>query len=166
VGLDRQQELEPKERPEEGIEYAWVDLERAVVRATVLVRDREVRVRADTYEDLAEARCFVETCLRGLIHPVTEEFEESGVISGATPPPGVSQPRGSAFLKTFLDRWPDIPSPVLDDRTPREAGKSQSGRRRVADLLLGMERDFARQKRLGRAWADITPLREQFVLTP
>ncbi|HSB73422.1 MAG TPA: SEC-C domain-containing protein [Candidatus Methylomirabilis sp.] len=164
AGLDRQMELELDREAGDEARYAWIDLDRAVVRGTVLVRAGAVEVSADTREDLAEAGRYVEACLRGLVQPV-EAIQEGG---GSTPPPlparGGGFPHGAAFLSRILDGWPDRPSPLLHDRTPREAYASRSGRQLVHAILLGLERDLARQKRLGRAWADLTPLREQFNL--
>lgn len=164
AGLHRQPELEEDARTEEEIRYAWVDPDRAVARATLLVRSGEVEVRADTREDLVDAAAFLETCLRGLIQPAPEPPAEAG------PPPEEEawQPRpgppGVAFFARVLDRWPDTPSPVLEDRTPREVCRSRGGRQPVAALLLGLERDLGRLKRLGRASADLTSVREQLHL--
>jgi hypothetical protein len=54
----------------------------------------------------------------------------------------------------------------LDDRTPREACRSRGGRERVAAILLDLERDLARLKRLGRPSIDLAAVREQLHLTP
>lgn len=170
AGLDRQQELERGEGAGTEIRYVWIDPERAIGRATLLVRAGEVTVTADTSEDLADARRFLETCLRGLIHPLVERRTESTPDAPRTPPRELARtgprPGGAAFFARILDRWPDTPSPLLNDRTPRQACGSRAGRQQVAALLLSLERDFARQKRLGRAWADVTPLREQLDLLP
>jgi hypothetical protein len=164
ASLDRQPELEREAGTEDETRYAWVDLERAIVRATVLLRSGEVEVSADTQEDLADAVAFLETCLRGLTQPV--QRPQAG--PEASPAEVASRPRsmapGTAFLRRILERWPDTPCPLLDDRTPREVCRSRGGRQRVAALLLGLERDFGRLKRLGRASADLTSVREQLHL--
>jgi hypothetical protein len=144
--------------------YAWVDLERAVTRATVSIRPDEIRVTADTGEDLTQAAQFLETCLRSLVEfvgEVTSEAEETGKDA---PPRRALLAPGTAFFARVLDRWPDSPSPLLEDRTPRQAVKSRAGRQQVAGILLGLEREFDRLRRLGRAWADLTALREELNL--
>jgi hypothetical protein len=148
----------------EEVRYAWIDLDRAVARAMVSVRNDEVQVTADTREDLTDAAHFVETCLRGLIEFIGEEATEAMDTGRGAAAHRESVAPGTAFLCAALDRWADSPSPLLDDRTPREAARSRTGRQQVAAALLGLERDMARQKRLGRAWADVSNLREQLDL--
>jgi len=164
AGLDRHPELERQAETGEEVRYAWIDLERAVTRAMVSVRHDEIQVTADTREDLTEAEDFLETCLRGLVEFVGREAAEgmdTGEDAAARRESGAP---GTAFLRTVLDRWADSPSPLLDDRTPREAAKSRMGRQQVAAALLGLEREMARLKRLGRAWVDVSGLREQLDL--
>jgi hypothetical protein len=164
ASLERDPELERQAETGEEVRYAWIDLERAVTRAMVSVRLDEIQVTADTREDLTEAEAFLETCLRGLVEFVGREAAEgmdTGEDAAARRESGAP---GTAFLRTVLDRWADSPSPFLDDRTPREAARSRTGRQQVAAALLGLEREMARQKRLGRAWADVSGLREQLDL--
>ncbi len=164
--LDRQPELEGDETGGDEARYAWVDLERAVTRASVLARSGEVELRADSQEDLAAAKGFLETCLRGLIQPVEEQavepaelFEDEGRRTGSGIP-------GASFLARVLDRWADTPHPLLDGHTPRDAMKFRAEREQVAWLLADLERDMARLRRLGRAWADVGPVREALSLPP
>ncbi len=166
AGLDRQPELEREDGTGEETRYAWVDPERAIARATVLLRPGEVEVSADTQDDLVDAVAFLETCLRGLTQPV----QRTQAAPEASPTEAISRARsgapGTAFLARILDRWPDRPSPPLDDRTPREVCRSRGGRQRVTAILLDLERDLNRLKRLGRASADLTVLWEQLDLSP
>jgi len=166
AGLDRQSELVRETGTGGEVHYARIDSRWAITRATVLVRSGEVQVRADTREDLAEARRFLEECLQGLIQPSAERADETAAPSHDEVKRLGSGPPGADFFTRVLARWPDTLSGLLDDRTPREAVKSQAGRQQVLALLLGLERDFARLKRLGRAWADVNPLREQLGLLP
>jgi hypothetical protein len=166
AGLDRHPELERQAETGEEVRYAWIDLERAVVRAMVSVQHDEIQVTADTREDLTEAARFLETCLRGLVEFVGQEAAEgmdTGEDAAARRESGAP---GTAFLRKVLDRWADSPSPLLDDRTPREAARSRTGRQQVAAVLLGLEREFVRLRRLGRAWADVSGLRQQLDLPP
>lgn len=164
AGLDRQPELVRDIETGDEVRYAWIDPGRAITRAAVLVRSGEVQVSADSREDLSDARRLVETCLRGLIEPRGQHAEETGApATSDTSRSGPGAPR-EAFFARILERWPDTPSPLLDERTPREACRTRAGRRQVAALVLGLERDFGRLKRLGRAGADLTPLRERLDL--
>jgi len=164
--LERQTNLERDAGTGEEACYAWVDPERAIVRATFLPRSGEVEVRADAPQDLADAAAFLETCLRGLIQPLGGHPAGAHAADGGTASRSPSGPPGTAFLSRVLDRWPDTASPLLNDRTPREACRSRGGRERVAAILLNLERDLARLKRLGRPSIDLAAVREQLHLTP
>ena len=164
ASLDRQMEVERQAGTRDEVRYAWVDLERAVTRATVSIRLDEIRVTADTREDLTGAAHFLETCLRSLVEFAGEETPEVEDAGGDAARRRASVAPGTAFFARVLDRWPDSPSLLLDDRTPRESVKSRTGRQQVAGSLLGLEREFDRLRRLGRAWADLTALREQLNL--
>ena len=166
AGLDRQSNLERDAGAGEEARYAWVDPERAVTRATFLLRSGEVEVRADGPQDLADAAAFLETCLRGLIQPLGEGPAGAHAVDGEAASRPRSGPPGTAFLSRVLDRWPDTASPLLDDRTPREVCRSRGGRERVAAILLDLERDVGRLKRLGRPSIDLAAVREQLHLTP
>jgi hypothetical protein len=163
--LDRQPNLERDAGAGEEARYAWVDPERAILRATFFLRSGEVEARADAPQDLADAAAFLETCLRGLIQPLGEHPGGAGAVDGGAASPPRSGPPGTAFLSRVLDRWPDTPSPLLDDRTPREACRSRGGREAVAAILLDLERDLARLTRLGRPSVNPTPVRERLHLT-
>jgi hypothetical protein len=166
AALDRQSELERDEETGDEVRYARVDLERGVTLATLLVRSGELELCANSREDLAATKSFLETCLRGLIHQVEEQAgEPSGAFTNETQRAGSGLP-GASFLARYLERWPDTPHPLLDGHTPRDAARFRAGRDQVRWLLTNLERDMARQKRLGRAAADVGPLWERLQMTP
>jgi hypothetical protein len=166
ASLDRQPELEREAGTAEEVRYVWVDLEHATTRATVFLSSGAVEVRADTPEDLAEAMTFLETCLRGLTQAVEQMRGVPETFPGEVPLERRTGPPGAAFVPRFFDRWPETPSPLLDDRTPQEVCRSRGGRQRVMAILLDLERDLNRLKRLGRPSIDLTFLWEQLDLTP
>lgn len=157
--LERQPALEWLDDGEAGMRYAWVDLQSGVARAELALNVNEILVRADTREDLAQACALLLTSLRGLVEPAGAGDLEASVGGGEESAP--ARPWGASFLTRMLGRWAETPSPLLRNRAPRELCKSPARRQEVAALLVGLERDLARQKRLGRAWVDTTPLREQ-----
>jgi hypothetical protein len=166
AALDRQPDLERGEAEGDEVRYAYIDSERAITRATVFVRLGQVDLRANSREDLSAARVLLETCLRGLIHPMEEQpCEPSDSPTDETRGPAVGM-RGESFYSRFLHEWADTPNLTLDTHTPREAVQFGAEREQVIHLLANLERDMARQKRLGRAWADLTALREQLGLSP
>ncbi len=162
--LARQSELEQVGEVGGGIHYLWVDRMQGMPRGTIVVEPDRLRAEAETEEDLAKLCEFLEICLRGLVERV---------MTDAVPPPRATPesigrspvgPSGTAFIRRMLDRWPDIPSAALGEQTPRQACESHAGREKVARTLLGIERDMARQKRLGRAWTEVGPLWERLSL--
>jgi hypothetical protein len=61
-------------------------------------------------------------------------------------------------------RWVDEPLPALDGQTPREAVRSEVGRRAVEDLLRALENREERERRKGRAAFDCSHLRRSLGL--
>jgi hypothetical protein len=164
--LDRQSGLERVEATESEMRYAWIDPLSGAIMGTVGIRGDELLAQAETEEDLARLAEFLETCLRGLLRrgdpdPATAPPEPS--TREALPASG---PPGQAFIRRVLERWPDLPHPLLSDATPGETCQSPLGREQVGQFLVEIERDMARQKRLGRAWADVGALRERLRVPP
>jgi len=165
AALDRQPELERTREDEAGVCYVWIDPRLGVTRATLRLDTEGIQASAETREDLDTIKEFLETSLRGLIQPTGRPQHPF-----STPSPDAAEttqdPAGTAFLRRVMARWPDIPLPTLGDRSPREARESPSGREAVAHLLVGLERDMSRQKRIGRAWGEVEPLWETLELPP
>ena len=61
-------------------------------------------------------------------------------------------------------RWVDEPLPALNGQTPREAVKSEVGRRAVEELLRGLENREDRERREGRAAFDCSAVRKSLGL--
>ncbi len=165
AALARQSTLERVEGEDGGHRYLWVDRMHGVVLGTVLVRPDEIVAGAETAEDLTKLAGFLEACLRGFIERIPENAAAGEVPAAEPAAPSTSAPAGTAFLRGMLARWTDVPWAGLSERTPWEACRTQAGREEVARALLQLERDMARQKRLGRAWGDVGPLWERLGMT-
>jgi hypothetical protein len=141
----------------------WIDPRLGVTRATLCLDTEGIQASAETREDLDTIKEFLETSLRGLIQPAGTPKDLA-----AAPPPDAAEtkqdPAGTAFLRRVMARWSDTPLSALGDQSPREACGSPAGREAVAHLLVGLERDMARQKRIGRAWGEVEPLWEALAL--
>jgi hypothetical protein len=65
---------------------------------------------------------------------------------------------GRAFRRLCHDRHYrarlDAPLPALGGQTPRQAGQTRGGRRRLIALLKDMESHAARERLAGRPWYD------------
>lgn len=165
AALARQSGLELLEEAEGADRYLWVDHVQAVALGTVLIRPDAIEASAETTEDLEKLAEFLEACLRGLIQrappdpapPPAPIFEPIGEPA--------STPTGTGFVRQMLDRWAEVPWAYLLERTPREVCLSQGGRDETVRALLGLERDMARQKRLGRAWGEVEPIWDRLNLS-
>lgn len=164
AALARQSSLELVEEAEGAERYLWVDPVHAVTRGTVLVQPDAVEANAETTEDLEKLAEFLEACLRGLIWRVSVEAAPHPTPRYESVDQSASEPAGAVFVRRMLDRWAEMPWVSLSERTPREVCQSQSGRDEIARALLELERDMARQKRLGRAWSEVEPLWERLNL--
>ncbi|MFB3817084.1 MAG: hypothetical protein ACE147_05410 [Candidatus Methylomirabilales bacterium] len=152
--LARQPEIEAPAAEADG--FVWLDLASGTARARLRLAAQRLEVGADTREALRDVRRFVEGALRGLIQlPPALELAPPAT----SPAEAAERPRGARFLRRALAHWPDTPAAALQGRTPRAALGTRTGRQEVEALLLALERDLARQKRLGRAWAEVGPLR-------
>lgn len=158
AALARQATLERIEEDGGAHRYLWVDRVHGVALGTVLARPHEIEAAAETTEDLRKLAEFLEACLRGFIERMPDDSVADAGPTAEPVVPSASAPAGTAFLRGMLERWPDVPWAGLSGRTPWEACRTQAGREEVARALLGLERDMARQKRLGRAWGDVEPL--------
>jgi len=163
AALDRQPELERAEEDKVGVHYLWIDSKQGVRRGMVRLEHHEVQVTAETRDDLRTLEGFLDSCLRGLIQLSLEQQDSPSDLPLTE---AQAAPAGTAFLQRIVARWPDTPTPVLGDRSPREACRSRAGQEGVTRLLRGLERDLARQKRIGRAWVETGTLWEELGLTP
>jgi hypothetical protein len=139
---------------------------RGVTLGTIVVREDELHARAETAEDLSQLSVFLEACLRGLVRrlpPDTDLVPTPTPQKDAATAGGVS---GTTFVRRMLAAWADTPSPALSGQTPRAACLSEVGRDAVTGLLVDLERNMARQRRIGRAWGDVGPLWDALHLSP
>jgi hypothetical protein len=163
AALDRQPELERTGADEHGVRYVWIDSTQGLPRGTVLLGHDDVQTTADTREDLEKIKRFLESCLRGLIQLTMEQQDSPAEMS--LPDASIGS-TGAAFLRRVVAGWPETPTPVLGDRSPREACRSRTGQEEVTRLLLDLERDLARQKRIGRPWVETGMLWDALGLPP
>jgi len=155
--LTRQPEIE-SEAGGSGEEerFCWIDPQWGTVRADLALSGFELTVRTRCRPDLAAASEFLGRILQGLV-----ESCPAGPPPVAPPKPvRPAGPRGGQFLRRAIVAWPDTPRTVLAGQTPRQAVLQRGLQRTVASLLADLERDLGRQKRLDRAWVDVSGLWE------
>jgi hypothetical protein len=116
---------------------------------------RLLRHREDHFESVQEALA-------------RKEREPSG--NARPDPPKSLDPEleGEILLKAKAEhyaKWVDESLPALGGQTPREAVRSEEGRRKVRDLLRGIENLEQRERRLGRPALDLAELRQTLGIT-
>lgn len=158
AALARQPALERLADEDGHRRYLWVDRVHAVALGSVVVGPERVQARAETIEDLQSLSEFLEGCLRGLIERLPADTVVSGTPASRTTARQRSAPAGTAFIHRMLDGWPDAAWALPSGQMPRDACGSKFGRDEVVQALVALERDMARQKRLGRAWGEVGPL--------
>jgi hypothetical protein len=151
------------EETEEGKEFAWLEHQEGDrYRSLGGIAVKRVKMTLDCLSPRRLERCkaLLEAPLSGLVtlekESIRDPMEE--IAAGRVPkrerepalPPEVKERLTRELLEEHYRSWPDEPLPALDGRTAREAVRTPEGRRRVADLLRGMENTAARAERSGQ----------------
>ena len=68
------------------------------------------------------------------------------------------------FYENHYKKWFDVPIPMLDDKTPREAARTKKGKKQLVELLKYYEQSNADQKKQGNYVYDINILRKKLGL--
>jgi tetratricopeptide (TPR) repeat protein len=76
-------------------------------------------------------------------------------------PPEAEHELVQKVLAEHYRKWPDMPLPALDGKTPREAAATSEGRSQLVELLKTFENGEERNRREGRAWYDIGLLKAE-----
>lgn len=140
------------------------------------IADGRLRLEANSRKRLSIGRQLVEKHAGELVRHVEDTFRSVDEVKRAAMErgPGPERPSG---LRPELERevllklksqhystWPDQPLPALGGRTPREAVRSETGRRAVEELLRDFENGEERERRAGKPAFDFGPIREQLGL--
>jgi hypothetical protein len=164
AALGRQSALEMAGQTDGGMRFLWIDGARGVTLGAVMLRGDELHAFAETADDLDQLSGYLEAFLRGLIRRIRRVVDDEPTPQAAVTRSAVAP--GTAFVHRLLAAWADTPSPALSGQTPRTACLSLAGRNAVTGLLVDLDRDMARQRRLGRAWGDVGPLWEALHMAP
>jgi hypothetical protein len=76
-------------------------------------------------------------------------------------PPEVEREMVEKVLAEHYRKWPDMPLPALDGKTPRQAVRTPKGRAQVVDLLKLFENGEERRRRDGLASYDLSKLKKE-----
>ncbi|HEY7392166.1 MAG TPA: SEC-C metal-binding domain-containing protein [Bryobacteraceae bacterium] len=157
--------------------FAW--LEQGVVEGPrrsygrIEIRDGKLRLECNSRKRLAIGRQLVEKHGYGVIQHLGDTFQLLEALkreslaekprtkaADASIPPEVEREVILKVKTEHYTRWVDEPLPALGGRTPREAARSEVGRRQLEGLLRFMENAEERSRQQGRAAFDFAALRK------
>ncbi|MEQ9151964.1 MAG: hypothetical protein RLO06_10825 [Parvibaculum sp.] len=130
----------------------------ALVLGTLTMHGRTLLAETNSAERAERLKRRLDDLLEGLLQaPLTERQTVEQVMGGHRADPGRPEPavlppeEESRLMKAFFDRHYrdtlDQPIPMLDDRTPREAARSEAERGKVVSWLKYLEMHEARGRR-------------------
>jgi len=138
-----------------------------------------LRLECNSRKRLSIGRQLVEKHAGQFLRHLTDQFKsldevkESALRSGARPkkpnhelelPRDVKEKILLQHKTKHYGTWPDDPLPALQGRTPREAVRSEVGRRAVEELLRDFENHEERARKQGEPAFDFGPLRKELGL--
>ena len=115
-----------------------------------------LRHLTDTFKSLDEIK---ESALTGASRGAPSESDLAPGI-----PPEIQREVVLRHKTQHYSNWADGPLPALQGRTPREAVRSETGRRAVHELLRDMENREERARKHGNTAFDFTPIRKELGL--
>jgi len=157
--------------------FAWLDADSGESRrsyGSIELRDGKLRLECNSRKRLKTGRQLIEKHAGHWLRHVEDTFEsqdefkrkalerkapkkaaqESGI------PPEVEREILLKYKNEHYARWVDERLPALDGKTPREAAKSEAGRRGLEDLLRMMENGEDRARKEGGAAFDFSGIRK------
>jgi hypothetical protein len=156
--------------------FAWLEqgvegLRRSYGR--IEIRDGKLRLECNSRKRLAIGRQLVEKYGYGVIEHLGDSFQSLEALKRealaekprakgayAPLPPEVEREVISKVKAEHYARWVDEPLPALEGRTPRQAARSEVGRRQLEDLLRTMENAEERSRQQGGVAFDFVALRK------
>ena len=140
----------------------------------IKVHNGKLRLECNSRKRLAIGRQLVEKHGGARLIHVADSFESLDAIKqkafaatagqAAAEPPGLPPELQRELIAKFKSEhyahWADEPLPALAGRTPREAARSETGRRDLEDLLRTMENGEERSRQRGDATFDFTAVRK------
>jgi hypothetical protein len=163
---------------EKGAHYVWLrgraDDPDNTVLGDIRLSGRELILECNSRERLAQGKKLLAKLAGPAIQFQKDEFQTQEELMRKMkdrpaedhPPKDDISPELEAqvvggYMEQYYAKWPDMKIPALDGKTPREAVKSEMGRRKVAELLKDIENQENQNRRDGRYAYDVSKLRDE-----
>lgn len=168
-------EIKKFDEIDEGV-FQWLDEEKPDGTSTLL---GTVKVKADTLylesnsrERLEKGKALIIEYMAGSVKHKTDVFQDAfqavrhmddahKQTAGDEIPGEIEQELYDQFMRRHYEKWVDEQIPALNNKTPLEAVKTPAGRKKVIDLLKGIENLEEQKKRSGETHSDISWLWER-----
>lgn len=159
--------------------FGWLEAGAAESRRSyghIEIREGELRLECNSRKRLGIGRQLLEKHAGTWLRHTGDSFQSLDAVKAATgpgsqrreKPPGIPPEVEREIILKYQAQhyanWPDEPLPALGGQTPREAVRSEAGRRAVEQLLRDFENGEEREKRAGRAAFDFGPIRKELGL--
>jgi hypothetical protein len=178
AALEQAKPFEPQESEEPGVHtYAWLEHVEGPRRSygRIEMKDGKLRLEVNSRKRLQIGRQLVEKFAGEWLRHERDTFETLDDVrraaAGKKPqqpakalPADVEREVVQKLRAEHYARWVDEPVPALDGQTPREAVRSETGRKAVEDLLRLFENAEERARREGRAAFDFSGIRRELGL--
>jgi hypothetical protein len=168
-------EASPGPAPSDAAVFDWIDLEQSKDGSRkhygmITVQAAKLRLETESENRLSSGRDLLESHAGAWLKHVKDTVVPQDEVkpravegpkrkASHSIPPDVEQEIIGKALQDHYSRWVDQPLPALDGRTPREAARTEKGRREVEELLRGIENREERNRADGRPAFDVSSLR-------
>jgi hypothetical protein len=157
--------------------FAWLETGTGVRRSygRIEIRGGELRLECNSQKRLAAGRNLLEIHGGEWLRHLGDSSESLEAIKqkafsrrpsgkaakeGTGIPPEIQRETILAMKDKHYAGWVDEQLPALEGRTPREAARTEAGRRLLEDLLRLMENGEERERRQGRPAYDFSQVRK------
>lgn len=164
-----------------GVEFSWIRPQRGQDQSGIAPYSPEdaafVSLSGDTFTVYAENRSTLGVCVSLIRKAAAGLIVPRGKGERAAAKPGPLRPDERLKAIERIDsiayeaavehyrRWADMPLPLLQGVSPRDAVGSGMGRRLVQELLKDIDYHESLKRRAGAPWVDVAGLWDQLVFT-
>ena len=169
---------EPDREDPASCHFGWLETGAEDARTSyghITIRDGGLRLECNSRKRLKRGRRLLETHASDYLKHLGDSFEsvksamqrmdrEKPAEPKSSIPPDVERELLSKVQSAHYTKWPDENLPALGGKTPRQAVKTEGGRKAVRDLIRLLENGEARRAASDKPAFDFTPLRRSLGL--
>ena len=156
------------------LRFAWLESGEGARRSygSIELGDGELKLECNSRERLAIGRQLLEKHAGKYLRHLEDTFTSVEEAMERMPAAKAGSSKGKLdpeverdiileFKAEHYGKWPDEPLPALGGQTPREAARSETGRRALDDLIRDLENREEHERKAGRPAHDFSTLRKE-----